>query len=169
MSDYSNLYMQAVPTDGSNVTSVQQAQAQGTLNTYFTNLRIYAAQSSVGLSNLYFILSQTLTADPTGKDNNVSSQAMNEFNMATWRLFNPNNNTANKQWIEGINNASPGTVQKEIAVLLAEMNYQMYLDRQIQERILLTQSVMLMQNTRASQPTADLSNQNTPDQTPKNP
>lgn len=56
----------------------------------------------------------------------------------------------------------PATVQKEIAVLLAEINYQMYLDRQIQERILLTNSIMLLQNLKAAQPTADFSNQSSP-------
>lgn len=158
MTDYSNLYLQAVPPNGTKVDPAQQAKAQTSLSTYFTNLRIYAAQSSVGLSNLYYIMSKRLPQNLGGGNANTS-QAMSEFNMATWRLFNPGTTSQNKQWIEGINNGSSATVQKEIAVLLAEINYQMYLDRQIQERILLTNSVMLMQNTKASQPSANFDNQ----------
>ncbi|HRD69123.1 MAG TPA: type IVB secretion system protein IcmX [Legionella sp.] len=169
-SDYQNLFLQALPPSGTKVDPAKQAQAQTALTNYFTSLRIYAAQSSVGLGNLYYILSRRLPQTPSG-DGNATSQALSEFNMATWRLFNPKagdsggTGTASKQWVDGINAASPATVQKEIAVLLAEINYQMYLDRQIQERILFTNSVMLMQNTKAAQPTADFTNQ--PD-TPQN-
>lgn len=161
--DYDKLYVLATQSNPANPPA-QQINAQAALSTYFANLRTYAAQSSVGISNLYYILSRRLPQNPTGDAQNASSQAQNEFTMASWRLFNSGssgNQTPNKQWIEGINSASPATVQKEIAVLLAEMNYQMYLDRQIQERLLLTNSVMLMQNTKASQPTADFSNQDT--------
>lgn len=42
--------------------------------------------------------------------------------------------------------ASPGTIQKEQLSLLAEINYQLYLNRQMQERILLTNSILLLQN-----------------------
>lgn len=137
--------------------TVQQIQAQTTLSSYFTALRTYAAQYSVGVSNLYFIMSKRLPQNPSGstdQSQQPTSQALSEFNMATWRLFNPSMGPS-KQWINQINAASPATVEKEIAGLLAEINYQMYLDRQIQERILLTNSIMLMQNTRASQPNAN--------------
>lgn len=138
-------------------------QAQNVLNAYFTNLRVYAAQSSVGISNLYYILSKRLPQNLT--DSNPTSQALTEFNMATWRLFNPANaKDESKQWVVQISAASPASVQKEIAVLLAEINYQMYLDRQIQERILLTNSIMLMQNLKASQPSAEFASQAGSDQ-----
>lgn len=153
--DYETLYQQAYPVKGSNVTPQQQQQAQTTLYTYFGTLRTYAAQSSVGVSNLYFLLSKRL---PQSQGQTQTSQAMSEFNMATWRLFRADM-TQNKQWVNELNNASPATVEKEIATLLAEINYQMYLDRQIQERILLTNSIMLIQNTRASQPSASFTNQ----------
>jgi len=161
--NYFNLYKLAVPGSDNNVTPLQQMQAQSTLSNYLTNLRIYAAQSSVGIGNLYYILSKRLPQKQgTNSGTNqpiLSSQTMSEFNMATWRLFNPSTNSPNKQWIEQLNAASPATVEKEIATLLAEINYQMYLDRQIQERILLTNSIMLIQNTRTSQPSGDFGNQ----------
>ena len=155
-SAYTNLYAQAYPVKGSNVTPQQQQQAQDTLYTYFANLRTYAAQSSVGISNLYYLLAKRLPQSQGSAQQN--SQAMSEFNMATWRLFRPDM-TENKQWVSQLNNASSATVEKEIATLLAEINYQMYLDRQIQERILLTNSIMLIQNTRSSQPSSNFTNQ----------
>jgi intracellular multiplication protein IcmX len=162
LQDYDNLYNIAYPPKGNTPNIPQQAQAQATLSAYLNNLRTFAAQSSVGMSNLYYILSKRLPQSQN-TSSPITSQAVNEFNMATWRLFTPtqgdNSQTANKQWIEKINTASPGTVEKEIAVLLAEINYQMYLDRQLQERILLTNTIMLMQNLKAGQPTADFSSQ----------
>lgn len=154
--DYDTVYSQATNTDGS-VTQLQKMQAQARLTAYFTSLRIYAAQTSVGLSNLYYILSKRMPQNPSNSGN-PTSQAKSEFTMATWRLYNPDL-SPNKQWITQINNASPATVQKEIATLLAEINYQMYLSRQQEERLLLTNSLMLIQNTKASQPTADFSSQ----------
>ncbi len=169
LSAYSELWNQATAKPNSaGYNEVQQKQAAATLSSYFNNLRVYAAQTSVGVSNLYYILSkrlpQNMSADQSNA--NITSQALNEFNMATRRLFDPTaSNTPgqpNQQWIKQINDASPATVQKEIAILLAEINYQMYLDRQIQERILLTNSIMLLQNLKAAQPTADFSSQGSP-------
>ncbi|CZG71952.1 type IVB secretion system protein IcmX [Legionella pneumophila serogroup 1] len=166
LSAYSELWNQATAKQGSaGYDEVQQKQAAATLSGYFNNLRVYAAQTSVGVSNLYYILSKRLPQNMSGdqSNQNLTSQALNEFNMATRRLFDPaNSQDPKKQWINQINDASPATVQKEIAVLLAEINYQMYLDRQIQERILLTNSIMLLQNLKAAQPTADFSNQSSP-------
>lgn len=156
--DYDALYSVAVPPPGAtHINRIEQYKAQAVLSNYFANLRVYAAQTSVGMSNLYYILSRRLPQNQSGSNPILTSQAMSEFNMATWRLFNPDM-SPNKQWINQINGASSATVQKEIATLLAEMNYQMYLDRQLQERILLTNTIMLMQNTRNSQPDGDFSN-----------
>jgi intracellular multiplication protein IcmX len=156
---YDTLYTQATMANSTATPTVQQIQAQATLNNYFTSLRTYAAQYSVGLSNLYFIMSKRLPQNQSnsGQSQNQtpSSQALSEFNLATWRLYNPDM-SSNNQWINQINSASSATVEKEIATLLAEINYQMYLDRQIQERILLTNSIMLLQNTRSAQPNSNL-------------
>lgn len=157
---YDALYNQAHPVSENLVPptpSLQQIQAQATLDEFFVHLRTYAAQTSVGISNLYFIMSKRLPQNQDGTEQQASSQALSEFKLATWRLFN-SDMTLNNQWINQINNASPATVEKEIATLLAEMNYQMYLDRQIQERILLTNSIMLLQNTNQQKPDAKFKN-----------
>jgi len=162
---YDSLYNTAVPVGQkpNAPPSLDQLKAQGVLSSYFANLRVFAAQSSVGMGNLYFILSKRLPQNQSGDANAIlTSQAMSEFNMATWRLFNSEDlSSPNKQWINKLNTASSATVQKEIAVLLAEINYQMYLNRQLQERNLLTNTIMLMQNTRLSEPTSDFGSQGT--------
>lgn len=156
---YDAYYGKAMNTDNT-IPLVQQMQAQATLTSYLTTVRVYAAQSSVAMSNLYSMFSrrlpQNLTgANTTGQQNSQTSQALSEFTMATWRLYNPDQ-SANTQWINQINNASPATVQKEMATLLAEINYQLYLSRQQQERILLTNTMILMQDLHNTQQTITL-------------
>lgn len=117
-------------------------QAQATLSTYLASQRVAAAQNSVGVSNLYDILSKRVAQQQKGS-NTPTSQALNEFTMATRRLYDPSSQQT--QWVDQINKASSATVQKEIAILLSEINYQLYLTRQQQERLLLTNTVMLFQ------------------------
>ncbi len=157
--DYEKLLNIANTDPGTDSTATfQQKQAQATLASYFASLRIYAAQSSVGFGNLYYIFSKrapqnTLGTDGTPSTNSQSSQALSEFTMATWRLFNPDQ-SAKTTWLSQINKASSATVEKEMVTLLAEINYQLYLNRQQEERLLLTNTLLLLQNARASQPTA---------------
>jgi len=161
--DYDDLYQKAKNTNGNYSIEVQK-QAQATLSNYLANLRVYAAQASVGMSNLYSILSKRMVQNfGSGASSDAStktSQALSEFKMATWRLYNlqgsGGGNQQNKEWINKINAASSETVQKEIAVLLAEINYQLYLSRQQQERILLTNTVMMLQNAKSAEPIPSL-------------
>ena len=154
LKDYDSLYTQAVNV-GNSVPLATQMQAQGTLTSYFAKLRTYAAQSSVGYSNLYYILSKRMpqTTPPGSNSGTPTSQALNEFTMASWRLYTPGG-SANTNWLSQINQASPATVQKEMVTLLAEINYQMYLTRQQEERLLLTNTMLLLLSSRSSQPTA---------------
>lgn len=155
LSNYDALYTQASqPITQANALQVKKAQA--TLANYLASVRVYAAQNSVGVANLYYMLSKRLPQNMGGSDaSNQTSQALSEFNMATWRIYN-SDPKAPSQWLNQINNASPATVQKEIAALLAEINYQMYLNRQQEERILLTNTILLFQNSRMGQPNATL-------------
>ncbi len=144
----SAIYKKAAKEPKTDQDRLAQDQAKATIASYFNNLRVYAAQTSVGISNLYYILSKRMpqtygTADPT-------SQALSEFNMATRRIFKTPQE--NEGWIAKINQASSTTVQKEMAVLLAEINYQLYLNRQQNERLLLTNSILLLQQSKAGQP-----------------
>jgi intracellular multiplication protein IcmX len=155
---YDSLYTKAQVAQGATPT-IEQVQAQAALASYLLNLRIYAAQTSVGIGNLYYILGKRMQqnlSQTAGQQGAPTSQALSEFNMATWRLYNPDQ-SVNTQWLTQINQASAATVQKEIAGLLAEINYQLYLSRVQQERILLTNTMLLIQNSRAAQPTSSLS------------
>lgn len=144
--DYETLFSQA-NNIGGNVPLITQEQAKAALNKYFTTLRVKAAQASVGLSNLYSILSKRMPQDQTGEaGGQPTSQALSEFIMATRRIYNPSQDM-DKQWVNQINTATEATIQKEIAILLAEINYQLYLSRQQNERILMTNSIQLLQNS----------------------
>lgn len=153
LKDYSTLYSQAMNTQN-NITLDVQMKAQATLASYFTKLRSYAAVTSVAYSNLYYVLSKRLPQNTSGSDSSsATSQALNEFTMATWRLYTPGGNT-NANWLNQINQAPPATVEKEMVTLLAEINYQLYLTRQQQERLLLTNTMLLLVNARTAQPVA---------------
>ena len=149
-SKYRSLLGQVSDTTTDRVT---RENAQATLTAYLANVRIYAAQNSVAMSNLYYILSKRLPQTQTGSQENQpnttngSSQALSEMTMATRRMYDPAGVESGKpQWIDQIDTASPSTVQKEMALLLSEINYQLYLNRQQDERLLLTNSLLLIQN-----------------------
>lgn len=135
------LYTQANPKGGFTKENTPAAlSATASLASYFTNMRTYAAQISVGTGNLYQMLSRRM---PQTIDGKATSEAYNEYLMATKRLYNPG--SADQQWVDQINSDSPAAVQKEIAILLSEINYQLYLSRQQDERLLLTNTAMLFQ------------------------
>lgn len=154
LATYQTLYNQAMasPTTAAGITKTTNAQQA--LTNYIASLRTVAAQTSVGVANLYEILAKRVSQTPPGATN-PTSQALNEYYMATRRLYDPTKQKGSDQapqWIEQINVASPATIQKEIAILLSEINYQLYLSRQQQERLLLTNSVMLFQLAHTVQP-----------------
>ncbi|MDF1646593.1 MAG: type IV secretion protein IcmX [Legionellaceae bacterium] len=146
--EYNALYTDAI-YDGDDANSLFKKQlAQQKISRYLTKLRTFSAQSSVPTANLYSILSKRLPQAQSSDNSKQTSQALSEFQMATRRLYDPSkkDSDSSKQWIDQINEASTATVQKEIAILLSEINYQMYLSRQQEERTLATLSVMLMQS-----------------------
>jgi intracellular multiplication protein IcmX len=142
--EYENAYQQ-VMNPPSGTTFAQQIQAKFNIVSYLAKLRVFAAQNSAGVSNLYYIMSKRIPQNQ-GSGAAKRSQAEMEFTMATWRLFKPD--ATPSQWPNQINTASAATVQKEIATLLAEINYQLYLTRQQEERILMTNSLILIQNAK---------------------
>jgi intracellular multiplication protein IcmX len=168
--DYNALYTQLKTTPENGGSVEQQKVAEAMLSKYLAAIRTYAAQNSVSVSNFYYLMSKRMPQ--SASDNNKSnqmSQALSEFNMATWRLFNPSSKGAEPgasgnatgqpdktQWINQLNNAAPPTVEKEIALLLAEINYQLYLTRQVQERILMTNSVLVLGVLRTGAPSSNL-------------
>jgi intracellular multiplication protein IcmX len=101
---------------------------------YIANLRSYAAQASVGISNFNYLLAKRKLNGDSGV-----SQAAIEAEMATKELFNP-------QWYTDMEQSSDSVVQRQTLYMLAKMNYQLYLNRLMYERILATLSVMQLQD-----------------------
>ena len=155
---YNTAYSASLETDSTGALTTNAISQQAIIYNYLASLRVYAAQSSVAISNLYSILARRLPQQPSGSagQNPATSAALTEFEMATRRINTPSSSsqTQNTQWIEQINTASPATVQKEIAILLAEINYQLYLSRQQQERILLTNTLLVLEARVAPDTTA---------------
>ncbi|MGV3740073.1 MAG: hypothetical protein ACO1N3_02115 [Gammaproteobacteria bacterium] len=140
--------------------------ARKDLMTYLLKSRVYAAQSSVPINTLVDMMTKRMPQKITSTDGATStttSQAFNEFVMATWRLFSPGI-PSGEQWVDQINAASAATTQKEMAILLSEINYQLYLNRQIQERILLTNTVIALNSLTTNQPNSAATSTETPSQ-----
>ena len=161
--DYSTLYSLAYPPTDDNGNLIGDVDATNTMNAkvglakYLLGLRVYAAKLSVPVSNLYYILGKRIaqsTSNSSGQET-VTSEALNEFKMATWRQYDPSKKE-DEQWAQTINSASAATVQKEMAILLSEISMQLYQSRQIQERILLTNSIILLQSIAQNKPDAGL-------------
>ncbi len=146
--EYDKFYMRTIAKTDSSVSEKEKKNAEHILAKYITKLRSFSAQSSVSTGNLYALLSKRIPQSQGAGDSAKISQALSEFQMATRRLYDPANKDK-EQWIDQINNASSTTVEKEMAILLAEINYQLYLSRQQEERTLLTLSMLLMQNLQA--------------------
>lgn len=159
-SNYNSLWSEATKStkdqDKATVDNILSSRTQ--LATYLISQRVYAAQSSVAISNIYNILAKRMpqsTGTDSGGQPTYSSQAFNEFQMATWRLHNFSEKSAENQWVNRLNTASASTVAKESAVLLSEINYQLYLNRQMEERVLLTNSLQLLQLLMNSKPNTE--------------
>ncbi len=152
--DYSTLYTQAVYDGDDEQKQYDKRLAQEKIAKYLTKLRSYSAANSVPTGTLYSMLSKRMPQAQSSDNSKQMSQALSEFQMATRRLYDPSKKDSDnqKQWIDEINEASDSTVQKEIAVLLSEINYQLYLSRQQDERALLTMSLLLVQSLAYAQP-----------------
>lgn len=102
---------------------------------YVVTVRNYAAQMSVGLSNFDHMIARRI---PNPSMENPRSQLQIEHNLATRRMAG--------DWHDKMEKASPLAVQREMVFLLAELNYQLYLQRVMQERMLATMSMVQLEN-----------------------
>ena len=162
--NYDSLYGQSLYEGDDATKNKDKTKAQEAIASYLADLRSYAASNSVPISNLYYLLSNRMPqkssssgseTDTTSSSSTPTSQALSQYEMATKRLYDPAKE-AGSQWVDKINAASTATVQKEMAILLSELNYQLYLMNQKQDRLLLTESILLMQSTRGQLPTLEL-------------
>lgn len=147
-------------TIGQQMTSsdaLTQQKAYASWAKYVAGLTTYAAQMSVAYSNLNGMMAKRMPVKVSPNDlpkgpndqpmqglGNIS-QALYEFQMATWRLSDSTQQT-DPAWLNKVVNSSDASIAKEQLALLAEINYQLYMNRQMQEKILLTNTMMLMQS-----------------------
>lgn len=156
-SDYTSLWQTAQKeitssTTPEDIDAIKTARKD--LMSYLLKPRVYASQSALVYSNFVNSMMQRMPQKVTSSDGATStttSQAFNEFIMATWRINSPGI-PSGKQWVDQINNASAATTQKEMAIILSELNYQMHLNNQLLERILLTNSVIAVNSLTTNQP-----------------
>lgn len=97
---------------------------------YLMRVYNYVARESLGMSNLYQIFGSRLTT-------NGKSAVQAEYDSATRRL--------KPEWHDEMEKAAPLTVAREMIYLMAEMNYQMYQQRRMNERMLATMSMIQLQ------------------------
>ena len=145
---YDDLYAQATYSGDDAASLFQKQLAQEKIAKYLVKLRSFSAVSSVPTATLYSVLSKRMPQAQSADSSKQTSQALSEFKMATRRLYDPSKQGSDnqKQWVDQINEASSATVQKEMAILLSEINYQLYLSRQQDEKALVTMSLLLIQS-----------------------
>lgn len=143
---------------------INQALNKKNVQEYLTAVRQMASHYSVSLSNLYYLYDQRV-AVPTDKlggsykkyvkllpknmQKEASPLAIDHW-MATRRLTG----SGSKSWNAEIEKATPATLQREMVRLLAEMRFEMYKTRMVNERILATASANQLQSTFLNQFTA---------------
>jgi intracellular multiplication protein IcmX len=118
---------------------------------YILSLKSFGAYLSIGLSDLEFVMGRRMPNALTG-----TSTAADESMMFTRRLFNntPSQGTVpDNTWVNDMNQASPIVLAREQVTLLAEINYQLYLMRMQDEKILLTLAAMQLGGTASMAPT----------------
>lgn len=128
---------------------------------YLNNLRQYLAYQSIGLSNMREMFNRRVVIAGLGTQGGITqkgqtqadaSQLQLEHFMAYHRL-DPNYTvtlTSGSQpvtWHAAMEQAQPKVVARETLYVLAEINYQLFLMRQQQERMLATHTANLMMST----------------------
>lgn len=125
----------------------QVNSAARTLFTYLLGNNAFGAQVSVGLDALQSIVARRMVNPLTG-----SSTAFDENVMATRRLLNavPTGtgapSTTSNTWLNSMQTASPIVIQRETLYLLAEIRYELYQTRMLQERLLLLSATQQLQS-----------------------
>lgn len=109
---------------------------------FLTNLYYVTAQQSVGVHNIAEIMIRRKTNANTGV-----SPAYGEYLMAARRLMPTQGSSSapTNAWVSEIQSYNQVQLTQEMLFLLAEINYQLYLSRMQEEKILLTLSASEIQ------------------------
>jgi hypothetical protein len=128
------------------LTVQQLKQNSGPINDFQQQYGVYIAQQSVGVNALFSLLDERLVQKGLGSQlggpqADMSPLALDQY-MAMRRL---NVNDPNG-WLAQLSNATPAQVSKEQLMLMAEMRYEMYLERRSMESIQTLLAVQELQN-----------------------
>lgn len=125
-----------------------KSAAKATVLKFIAQLRTYAARSSIGTGNLNNILARRMPNQANNK-----SQLQAEYEMASRRLFNAAD--GKNTWHDNIEKAQTITLLREMNYTLAEINYQLYLNRRIQELSLAAISMIQLQSLELDRDTGE--------------
>lgn len=153
------------------ISSSQLAQALNNpaVQQYLLTIRQTVANDSTGMNNLYYLYNERVSQNtnallgtqfttiapgtlPQNLQTKASPLALEKW-MATHRLTNYQSDKNTPTWSDAMETATPATLQRETVYLLAEIRYEMYQQRMLQERILATASVQQLQNADSQQMT----------------
>lgn len=138
---------------------------------YLLALRTLTAMSSVGMSNLYSLYAERVplkmdNPNPQDSQKQIEKSALQmQQEMASRRL-------RDATWYAKMEAAAPATIEREMLYLLAEIRFELFQNRMVNERLLATQSVQQIQNASATPAVMQLQQQfseinNAPPFTPK--
>ena len=133
------------PSDYQNLVNSSGLQNPA-VESYRAAVRSYLAQLSMGTDNMLYLFSQRVPQPGLGSlaGYSTSNQSLAQIDekMAMHRIGSP-------QWYTDMEQSPPATVARETLYTLAEMRYEMYQERQLQERLLATMTTILLQNTQS--------------------
>ena len=114
---------------------------------YIMAVRGYVAMQSIGINNLYQSFADRVPMKDLGKtagmpNNNASALEVEDF-AAKKRV-------TNSDWYKAMETATPATIQRETLYVLAEMRLEMYKNCLALERLILTNSALLLQTNTSS-------------------
>lgn len=138
---------------------------------YLLMIRQMIANYSTGMNNLYFLYNERIpkqTTELLGSESSnttkdtlpqtlqtTASRLSLEKWMATYRVTNYKYKCKicdkESTWNDAMENATPASLQRETLHLLAEIRYELFQQRMLQERLLATESIAQMQNANNQQ------------------
>lgn len=128
-----------------NSADLENALKQSDVKQYISKIRQLVTTYSIGINNLTFLYNERV-AEPTKNlgvntpdlpqnlQDEASPLAIDHW-MAMRRLTS-SSKTDKKSWMAKVENATPATLQREMLYLLAEIRYELYKNRIVNERVL---------------------------------
>ncbi len=121
------------------------------------NTRSLTALNSIALNNIYQLYSirtpQKELGEAVGMVDLQTGEAIKDASALQVRDFLAQRRSRNPSWYDGLEEASPATVLREMTILLAEMRDELNEQRKDNERLLLSITAMQISNNTAIQKT----------------